>query len=463
MAALQPGAGLDRRSPDSMRVLIVTPEFPPHVGGGILRYYHALAPALARAGAQVTVMVAAPTSPDFADYEADGVRVVCIARAACDAQAARLGQYAAAPEFRRWLSGALAAADAVAQQEAFDVVEATDFGFTFLPFVLGLGGAPVVAQLHGSIGQIARHELPRPSMLLDETLSRLAELTALPHAADLQTYARGNASEWRERLKRDVRVMPPPVAPIDGVKTGTAEKNDAVVVGRIQAWKGPDVLCEALEITSDPGLTITWVGRDTPTAAGGSSYSADLGRRFPRVWGSHVRPAGPKHYTDTLSIIESASIVVVPSTWDVFNLSAAEAMSLGRVVICSSAAGASDLIADGENGFVFESSNASALAETLARARRLSSGERRRMGEAARATVRTQLDPDRIARERLQRYEQIAREWARPAARPADWLADAFAAGERTSGVDFLDQLAVRDLSKYLGRRIGARLSSQAR
>ena len=55
------GAGLGL----PVRVLIVTPEYPPHAGGGILKYYRALAPALARQGCQVTVLVAAPTSPDF--------------------------------------------------------------------------------------------------------------------------------------------------------------------------------------------------------------------------------------------------------------------------------------------------------------------------------------------------------------------------------------------------------------
>ena len=43
---------------------------------------------------------------------------------------------------------------------------------------------------------------------------------------------------------------------------------------------------------------------------------------------------------------------------DVFNFTCVEAMASGRPVICSRGAGASGLIEDGVNGFVFESGDA---------------------------------------------------------------------------------------------------------
>ena len=58
---------------------------------------------------------------------------------------------------------------------------------------------------------------------------------------------------------------------------------------------------------------------------------------------------------------------LVPSLWDVFNFTAIEAMASGRPTIVSDGAGASELIEDGANGFVFRSGDANALATAIER------------------------------------------------------------------------------------------------
>ena len=60
--------------------------------------------------------------------------------------------------------------------------------------------------------------------------------------------------------------------------------------------------------------------------------------------------------------MNAAKAVLVPSTWDVFNLVAAEAMAMGRVVVISDCAGAADLVQHGVSGFVFPKGDAAALA-----------------------------------------------------------------------------------------------------
>src|SRR5689334_11428042 len=93
-----------------MRVLLVTPEFPPHAGGGILKYYALLAEAWSAAGARVSVIVATPYSA-FDDYVTSGIPVHFVPLAAVDRHADHLTHLAAAPTYRRWIAAGLAAAD----------------------------------------------------------------------------------------------------------------------------------------------------------------------------------------------------------------------------------------------------------------------------------------------------------------------------------------------------------------
>jgi glycosyltransferase involved in cell wall biosynthesis len=257
--------------------------------------------------------------------------------------------------------------------------------------------------------------------------------------------------------------MSPPLAVADASGEIGPRGSEMLVIGRVQAWKGAELLCEALTQAPTLDAAIRWIGRDTNTAAGGGSLSDALRRAYPGIWGGRVVPLGALAYEETQRRLRTARVVIVPSLWDVFNLAAAEAMAHGRVVVCSTAAGARDLIEDGMNGFVFRAGDTRGLASAIARADALTDAEATAIGQAARATVLERLAPERVARERLSRYDELIRSPrdARPA--PSDWLRAAFSAGAGHVGHQFLDQLNVRDLGAYLGRRIGSRVAARAR
>jgi hypothetical protein len=153
---------------------------------------------------------------------------------------------------------------------------------------------------------------------------------------------------------------------------------------------------------------------------------------------------------------------VVPSLWDVYNLTAVEAMRQGAVVVCSTGAGASDLIEDGVNGFTFPAGDASALAEALQRVLTLSSEDREALSRAARATVVNQLDPQKIAAQKVRAYTSTIERshrtdldpWVTAAARPMQGSNPPFA---------FLDHQPLRDILSYTVRRTGAKLHSLLR
>jgi len=176
---------------------------------------------------------------------------------------------------RRWMAAGRAAAEFVREGDnEFDAIETADFGLLFAPILALTDRPPVNITLHGSIGQIAEHEPVEPGMELDRALTSLAEAVMLPAADRLQALSPSNAREWSERLGRDVAVMAPPF--VSPAATPQATRFSGLVAGRIQSWKGPELLCRAINAMGSQlpaDLCIAWAGRDTATAPDRSSMS----------------------------------------------------------------------------------------------------------------------------------------------------------------------------------------------
>jgi hypothetical protein len=199
------------------------------------------------------------------------------------------------------------------------------------------------------------------------------------------------------------------------------------------------------------------VGGDTNYRRHGASLSTHLAQTFPDVWGPLVRPVGRRSSAETAALQAKAGFILVPSTWDVFNLAAVEGMGRGKVVLCSEGAGAAQLIQDGLNGFRFPATDEEALAECVHKVRELGPREKQQIGEAARETVRSELDPGRVAEQRLERYRLLAgRSGARPGCHP--WKREAASGGEACDQFLFLDRLPLRKLARNVARRTWRRL-----
>ncbi|QHE88543.1 glycosyltransferase [Hydrogenophaga sp. BPS33] len=68
---------------------------------------------------------------------------------------------------------------------------------------------------------------------------------------------------------------------------------------------------------------------------------------------------------DTVAAMAEADVLVLPSRFDGWGAVVNEALMVGTPVICSDRCGASDLIEDGRNGYVFEAGSANALRACL--------------------------------------------------------------------------------------------------
>jgi glycosyltransferase involved in cell wall biosynthesis len=436
-----------------MKLLFVIPEYSPHAGGGIITFYRNLLPELVKQGHQVHALVGSAFTSQLPSYEADGVTVEFLDHVAVDANLAKFGRYAALPELQRHLSAAWTAFDQAGRGEGFDLVETTDWGFLFVPWIIERDSPPTVVQLHGSVGQIDFHD-PRRGEELSGFVARMMETQLLACADELHSYSQTNAAEWQSRTNREVLHIAPPWSPSSRSINPEKLSSHALVVGRIQYWKGVTVLCEALRLLGDRAPHVDWIGRDTTVGDASLSMSAHLARAYPDVWQTRIHPIGPMSPNEVAEFQAGAEFVLVPSTWDVLNFTCVEAMGHERVVLCSAAAGASGLITDGEDGLVFPAGDPSALADAIARFQEMSSAARIEMGKRAKLKTDSALAPAQVAKAHAERYVSVAQQGSSSSSVPNDWLNEACKPHQPlTESLAFLDRLPLRDLSRYVSRR----------
>ena len=404
-----------------MKLLYILSEYLPDSGGGIISYYAGILPYLAKAGHDVRVLVASRESLDRPDVELDGVQVSYLQSSFLHASSEGFDRFRVGyPAFSAFLPVAWAAYRQADAGKGFDLIETTDFPMLYAPWVACKGSVPVNITLHGSPGQLDWHDSPAsPSM--DSDLLRLVERAAFAAAPSVQANSDANAHFWGSRSGRSIPVLLPPFQRGKLVTPHGSRKQSGLVVGRLQLWKGPHVLCQALALV--PETTVRWIGKDVTDPRIGVRFSHLLSREFPGIFGSRLLHEPPKLHDDILQDIAQANFLCVPSTWDVFNLTVVEAMSLGTPVICSSKAGAAMLIRYGENGFLFDPDQPDQLAACIRDLQRLSLEARDALNANAFATLEERLAPELLANERISYYAGLIKHGNSPSGDP--WLESA--------------------------------------
>ncbi|MGB5710944.1 MAG: glycosyltransferase family 4 protein [Waterburya sp.] len=80
-----------------------------------------------------------------------------------------------------------------------------------------------------------------------------------------------------------------------------------------------------------------------------------------------VKWLGWVEYSDLGAYFQSADVFVFPTLEDTWGLVTLEAMALGKPVICSEHAGTSEMVVEGENGYIINPERPEELAETMLR------------------------------------------------------------------------------------------------
>lgn len=444
---------MDRKA---LKVLIISPEYAGH-GGGIITYYRCLASALANSGCAVSVISGSGFHVEDGARTTlpDGIAVETLSSVRMKQWLPRFAHLAATPLLQRLLSAAWAAHEQAQEAGPFDVIEVADFALLALPHVIE-PLAPTVIQCHGSYGQISIHD-PSPGNEMDGAIALSLETAALSSGAMGQTYSNANAAYWSAQSGTHVACLRPAWSGVPAA-SGEGFLDQISVFGRIQRWKGPQLLSEALHLL--PGTPpIVWHGRDVAISAKGASTDAWLRANFPDIWASRITTMSPVPPATVASIQSRSKLNLVPSTWDVFNFTVVEAMHSGRPIVCSDRAGASELIEDGLTGFVYEGSSPKALAAALERALSLPEERLVEIGMNARTHIAAELNPQKIAKERIKSYEATIVVDGQPRSPVPDWVKQI--AMPRVPGdgsLPFLELHPLRKLTYHVGARIMRKL-----
>ena len=434
-----------------MKLLFIIPEYYPYSAGGIATFYKNLFPSLVAKGCQIRILVGSAFTSHLPSYKQDNIEIEFLDNKAVSNNLNKFNRYHAVPELQRHLAAAWTAWEQVDGGKGYDLVETTDWGMLFVPWIVSANSPPTVVQLHASIGQIDFHD-PQMDTQLQNSFARLLEVSLLSVADELQANSKLNAKAWENLTSREIAHIPPALS-IEADEETLEESNNGLAVGRIQYWKGVIDLCEALELMGERAPTIDWIGRDTVYRHSGNSMSAYLKQNYPNVWDKKARPLGTFSVEKTRQFQSQAKFLVVPSKWDVFNYTCVEGMAQGKTVLCSDGAGAIDLITDEVNGLTFTAGDSHNLATKLETLLSLSDARRQEIGRAAHETIQTKLAPEQIARQRIERYEKLIQR-GKSSARPNQWLIDAVTPGKSTEKpLALLDRLPLRELSHYLLKR----------
>jgi glycogen synthase len=342
----------------SMRVLMLSWEFPPRVIGGIAAHVDGLARALAGGGHEVVVFSLADPHVDD-DETVDGVRVI---RAKTDLPWI--------PD--DFLVATMASANHQLTQLAAqlgswrpDVIHAHDWLVAWSSDTLKtLWGLPLVATIHAT--ERGRHggHLPPGTPAAINAVEWWLTFQAQEIIACSKFMVR-EVTEGFELPSEKVNLVPNGID-VDQWLTPTAasqpEREPLVVAwGRIQYEKGFQVLTRAIGHLRHriPDLRCVIAGRGT--------YSAELQSLIDMEGvGAYVQLAGFVPDDELRALLRRAGCVVIPSLYEPFGIVALEGMAAGAPTIVARTGGLAEIVEGTGAGVLFEPGNHIALANCIA-------------------------------------------------------------------------------------------------
>ena len=177
----------------------------------------------------------------------------------------------------------------------------------------------------------------------------------------------------------------------------------ALFLGRANYSKGAIHTLQAIAQLHQDGLPVTFViaGQITP------EFEQALARLSPDV-GQWIRPLGIVTEAEKHALLEAATLLVMPSHADSFGIVFLEAWAHGKPVIGAQAGGIPAVVDDGQNGLLVPFNDVAALAQAM---RRLLTHPdfAHKLGENGRHKVTTHYTWPRVTDQVEQYYQQILR------------------------------------------------------
>jgi glycosyltransferase involved in cell wall biosynthesis len=375
-----------------MHVAFLTTEYPPLPSGGIGTSIRNLARALVMQGHCATVLVAGAGN----EFEDRGVSV----RFTGETRLPKLGWLWDTRRTQRVLNELI-------RRDGVDVIESHDWCGPSAGLRLD---RPLSVRCHGAATYFAHllSERVRPSVRWTETL-------ALRQANDVVAVSRFTADVTRRlfRLRSEVSVIPNGIdaAQFTPAAVDETEPETILYFGTLARKKGVLDLCRIFSslIERRPHARLLFVGRDAPDARTGSPSTLALCQAsLSSSARARVQFLGAQPHDRVQEYVRRAALCVFPSYAEAFPVAWLEAMACAKAVVAYDTGWAREVFHEGESGRLVPTGNTEAFARTI---EELLSDEdaRLRLGCAARARVESRFTSERIARQSVERYEQLLR------------------------------------------------------
>lgn len=283
-----------------------------------------------------------------------------------------------------------------------------------------LGGVPVVGRLHGP-HWLNFSVLGAPKA---ENFARAdgEERAFVQEAAGLSCPSRDTLQRMRQHWELSLEqavVIPNPCAPTPAgfYWRGPNPEAPILFVGRFDRHKGGDLILKAFRklLGQRPAQRLWFVGEDRGLYEGERRWSLQeyLEQQFPDAQQrAQVEIKGWQTPEDVCALRKEAALVVVPSRYEVFGMVVVEAMGAGCPVIVSDVGAFPELVRHAEDGWVFPSDDAGALARAMQDI--LEQPElAARLGERAQKTCDARYKPETVATQTRDFYGEILARYRR--------------------------------------------------
>lgn len=300
--------------------------------------------------------------------------------------------------------------------ESINIIEASDYlaeGMRYRP--RDYPHIPYIIRLHTPFAYAERIESHVPELL--RRIMRELERRHFLQASHITAPSQGSAEVFRKELALGnvpIHIIPNlhSMEVTDSTITSQppTEKESlpsVLFVGRINKWKGVDILCRAIPevVERYPWVHFNFVGGDHVTIEGFRSGQTYLYSLVAEKYHQHMHFRGRVGHAEVQKYLQQAHICVFPSRFDNFPYTCLEAMSQGKAIVGSNNGGMRDLLAEGEAGLLYTPPHHQELAQHIMR---LLADEplRQRLAAKARARAANVYNPETILEATLAFYQQ---------------------------------------------------------
>lgn len=296
----------------------------------------------------------------------------------------------------------------LSKKENFDVLETTEMGNFWSKFVTSL--APIIVRAHGNSLEI---KLSYAQPTFAERLDRKLELSGLRAVSAISAPSQFATRNLSQDLgaEKFVKIIPNPLSVNLEHEAeqftkiySDLETPTILYTGRIEYRKGTLTLLEAMRHVVDKLSTARLVivgGRHVSISQ--MTVEKLLDEYNLR---QNVQMLGHAQWQTLSQWYRQASVFVMPSYYETFGISVAEAMAFGLPVVATNAGGLPEVVVDGETGILAPPKDAKALADALVRLLK-DPALRERMGKAGRERSLSEFTSAKVACQTLSLYQNV--------------------------------------------------------